>query len=221
MSDFIKTKGWNGNIYSANELYHSAGYDRCLDIFQNNMISGLWFHKIHDNNSIKGTCFTRNKALSYILASRSPIQFIVDYQKIKNHNRIIPINAEYQLKKDTDYDNFINHLKSKGYAKGYASYCSRSNSRNTPWDEEFVCNDIKELNKVLKGIVFVNGERGSYLSSYQKRHLYSLAREYAKKYNIPFAVEKSYLREMQEQIVNNIWDNLEEEDNDIVTYPKI
>ena len=207
MSDFIKTKGWNGNIYSANELYHSAGYDRCLDIFQNNMISGLWFHKIHDNNSIKGTCFTRNKALSYILASRSPIQFIVDYQKIKNHNRIIPINAEYQLKKDTDYNSFIKSLKTKGYA----SYYSRSNSKRTPWDEEFVCNDIKELNKVLKGIVFVNGNRGSELSLHAKRNLYSLAREFSKKYNIPFAVEKSYLKVLQDQIVNNIWDNLEDE----------
>lgn len=157
-------------------------------------MKGIWTHKIYDDTDIKGTCFTRNKALSFLLASRSPVQFICDYNMLRNNNKIIPVNADYQLDKDTNS------------VSGYKTYSRSHNRCVAPWDEEYILGDITKFNRCLKGMVFISGNSGSFLHHGKKRELYYEARKYSKEFDIPFAVEKDYLREIQQHIIYNIWD---------------
>lgn len=199
--EYLRTHGWKDKLYAPNELYHSVGIPRALDIFDTDSIPGIWEHNLLlRDKKISGSCLTRNKALCAILSKRSPIQLIMDRDIIRHHNKLVPVNAELQYKQNFQSDTKIRDYK----------YYSRSNKNHPNWDEEFVIGDIKKLNLCLKGIVFTHDPYDTFLKPYEVDTLYEKTREYAKKHDIPLCVSKDYFRSKQERLIHHIWDRLEE-----------
>lgn len=207
---FVKTRGWKSKIYNGNELYHSVGIRRLESILRDDKLYAVWEHKLN-GNSVFGSCCSRNKNLAHSMAHRSPVQFILDKDKIKNHNKIIPIQAEYQYIKNFNEnpEKMIERCEQNNNI--YYSRCKFN--KDQQWDEEFVVGLIPDLSKYIKGIVFCHAQTSS-LRFYQINRMYDDVRKYAKEHNLPFAVDKDFLRALNQKQLEWMYERLEEMDDE-------
>lgn len=214
MQNFIKTRGWSNNIHKGNTLFHSIGKQRIESVLRDDILYDVWEHKINEK-IINGTCLTRNKNLALTLRHRSPVQFILDKDKLQNHNKIFPVQSEYQyiMNFREEPKKMLERLENNNNK----FYCRSKFSQTTQWDEEYLIGRIPKLSSVLKAIVFHfpnPGESVLYLRDIEK--MYKTTREYCKEYNIPLAVDKKFLEAIHERNLEWIAERLEEmEDEEI------
>lgn len=207
MSVLLKSRGWSNKLYNQNELYHSVGEPRLSALFRDNTLYPVWEHKLN-KKTVYGSCFSRNPRLASNLAHRSPVQFIVDQEKIRHHNKIIPVQAEYQY-----LINFNNRhetiIKNAWGDKNNIYSRSQFHKHASEWDEEFVVGQINNFSDIIKGVVLHYDPNYS-LPLNKINDYYDKTREFCKTHWLPLAVNKEIMVIKNNQVLSWVAERLEE-----------
>ncbi|MFA5490104.1 MAG: hypothetical protein WC284_12930 [Candidimonas sp.] len=153
-------------------------HKKAINVFSNNVILARWKHDIPGIGEKYGNSFSRNSRFTF---QDNFVRLTVDKNKIKETNKIIPLDAEYVYGGGKIQDRIYN--------KKYQQYL---------YMEEFVINDIVDLNKKLISIeVFkpdFNTQLQYILDTIEE------AEKYASYYNIMLNIETKLTNYIEKEL---------------------
>lgn len=175
-------------IESEEHLYHSMTIEKAKIVFETDVMVAHHEHDIPVLGLTKGNSFTRNPKLKW----HRDITLIVDKRKLRNHNKIIPLDGEYIWWKTQGGM----YSRRDRYDGGIGNFNEQLIS------EEFVLGNIKNVHRIITSIKLEEINRpNDYVN------IYYIIRDYIKKWNskIKLIVDPEYLRKMIE--IKRIWRN--------------
>lgn len=165
-------------------LYHWMNHKKAINVFNSNSIPANWKHDIPGIGEKYGNSFSRNSRFTF---QDNFVRLTVDKNKIKETNKIIPLDAEYVYGGGKIQDRIYN--------KKYQQYL---------YMEEFVINDIVDLNKKLISIELFKPDFNTQLQYIL--NTIEEAEKYSKKFNIPLTINSDLKRYIKKQLEYRVLD---------------
>ena len=168
-------------------LYHYMDARKSLHVFGTNRMEARWKHLI-DDQEVMGNSFTRSSRLEL----PRPVRLHIDYRKLSQTHRIIPVDGERTFRLTQDREDGYT-VSRDGFRDRVINARTRSGS---PLSEEFVVGDIPGLHRYIE-VVELMKPNFYFMSGSDAVSLFDVVAEYATEFGLEARIHPDFIENIE------------------------